>query len=334
MTRHAYVPFAVAFAVCVASFVGCDVETQSQPPLSYPPANRVVINEVFALPASNANAHSWLEIYNPTGQTVNLKKWSLSFRTTRIQQTTLVYYDTVGHRGSIQPVPGLIGTIYSALDSVFDVPIYRLVDSLTLRVIPIAGAPVDLKLGAPNQGNLNLRPNEFLTLVNDIDRLRVYNTIGPGRGPEPASSPFLPLTQNNVVYQLVLGRDTLPVSLPSITYRAVTYQRDTLLLQTQRRIPDSLYTYIFIFSLGQTGQIVLKDSVGNTVDVVRYGNYTFTGPGADPYPGNQSVGIVPEYESVARYAGAYDTRNSVNDFYITRPGLKPIPHWLSQLYKK
>jgi hypothetical protein len=158
-----------------------------------------------------------------------------------------------------------------------------------------------------------LNPNEFFTIVSNLDRLRVFNTIGPGNGPSPESTPFLPINQASYFdYALVL--------------------RDTVNPRVDQ--PDTVLGYTYSFYLRQSDQIVLKDSLGRKVDVLRYGGYTYTGSGNDPYPEYKSIGTVPDFESVARYAGAYDSGNSATDFYITRPGLRPIPHWLSQLYKK
>jgi hypothetical protein len=82
----------------------------------------------------------------------------------------------------------------------------------------------------------------------------------------------------------------------------------------------------FPFLLSESGELVLRDTSGNTVDVVRYGNYV--PPSPDPYPGNQSAGMIPEWSSLSRYAGAYSTGNTANDFYMES---KPIPMWYSQL---
>jgi hypothetical protein len=86
------------------------------------------------------------------------------------------------------------------------------------------------------------------------------------------------------------------------------------------------FQFGFLFMLSETGELVLKDTSGNAVDVVRYGNYV--PPSPDPYPGNQSAGVITEWSSLSRYAGAYSTGNTANDFYIEA---KPIPMWYSQL---
>jgi hypothetical protein len=311
-------PLLVGLAL-VAFGAGCKVVTEPQPPASYPPANHVVINEVYTLPVSNPNAHSWLEIFNPTSQTVDFKKWSISFKTTRHVQKTLIFYRFVTDSTAVPPwrFEPFNFTSVTTDDPVgtYDVPIVRSADSIpgTLYRTPQFAPDTIVTFTLPDSSrSLRVGPNQFLTLVSNLDRLRVYNTLGPGEGPDPTSTPFLPMS-NPVVY---LG----------IIERTDVHQR--------LNRPDTIVSYIYDFYLSQTDQIVLKDSTGQAVDVVRYGNYTFTGPGTDPYPTYKSIGVVPDFESIARYAGAYDTKNTANDFYITRPGLRPIPHWLSQLWKK
>ncbi|MCZ6775419.1 MAG: hypothetical protein O7D34_03045 [Ignavibacteria bacterium] len=92
----------------------------------------------------------------------------------------------------------------------------------------------------------------------------------------------------------------------------------------------------YIFSIQPSDQLMLKDPSGKIVDVVRMGDSLYTDPGLDPLlgPGNQSIGAVPTFESIARYAGGYFSGNTANDFYITGPGVIPIPHWYSQLLKE
>ncbi|HXG00706.1 MAG TPA: hypothetical protein VNL69_07960, partial [Bacteroidota bacterium] len=258
-------------------------------------------------------------IYNPTSQTVDFKKWSLSYKTRRYIQKILITYQFFVDTTQSPPWYFLPVSFTSTFtpDSVatYDVPIVRTADSIrgilwrTPRFAPDTILAFAL---ADTSRSLRVGPNQFLTLVSNLDRLRVYNTIGPGEGPDPTSTPYLPM-QNPLVHLGIVERDSL-------------YQR--------LNRPDTLISYVYDFYLDKTDQIVLKDSTGQAVDVVRYGNYTFTGPGPDPYPTYRSIGLVPDYESIARYAGAYDTKNTANDFYITRPGLRPIPHWLSQLWKK
>jgi hypothetical protein len=83
-----------------------------------------------------------------------------------------------------------------------------------------------------------------------------------------------------------------------------------------------------------TEQLLLKDPSGNVVDVVRYGNYVYGGPDTnDPYPNNTSMGFLPEFQSIQRYAGAYDTDNTANDFYESTFEIVPTPNWFNSVCK-
>ena len=81
--------------------------------------------------------------------------------------------------------------------------------------------------------------------------------------------------------------------------------------------------------LPESAEIVLTDSTGNAISVLRYGNYQ--PPSPDPFPDNRSFGTVPEWHSICRYAdphGAWDTGNSANDFFDES---NPIVGYYSQL---
>lgn len=150
-----------------------------------------------------------------------------------------------------------------------------------------------------------LKPGEFITATNNEDRLLTYTDYGPGEGLKIAGGTGFVYLQDTVV-------------TPSPT------------------TPDTVYIYQAFFQLRTTDQLAVKDSTGAVVDVVRYGNYAHPGPGPDPYPNNRSIGAMPEFQSIARYGGAYFTGNTADDFYITSVGeplTRPIPHWLSQAFK-
>ena len=76
------------------------------------------------------------------------------------------------------------------------------------------------------------------------------------------------------------------------------------------------------FTLQETDQLYLCDTAGVPVDVVRYGNYALTP--TDSLTGNVSAGVIPEWSALARYAGAYFTGNTANDFYMEP---NPVPGW-------
>lgn len=156
---------------------------------------------------------------------------------------------------------------------------------------------------------VGIKPRGFLTIVDNDIRLRNNTNYGPADDPRYI-------------------RNTFPGTIDQI---------DTLL-----HYPDSLTVllggwYSYQFTLKTTDQLVLRNAAGEVVDVVRYGGYTWSGPGSDPYSGNVSLGSVPPYESICRYAGGFKTNpmsgNTANDFYITDAFARPIPHWFSQKQK-
>lgn len=87
------------------------------------------------------------------------------------------------------------------------------------------------------------------------------------------------------------------------------------------------FQYGAYVALAETDELVLSDTSGNPIDVVRFGNY-LSPVAPDPYPGNQSAGTIPEWSSLSRYAGGYSSGNTANDFYMEA---KPIPGWYSEL---
>ncbi len=150
-----------------------------------------------------------------------------------------------------------------------------------------------------------LFPGELMTIVNNEARLLDHTNWGPG----PSSTRF--------ERQFVLG----PVESADTTF----FSPDTIFIVKVQK------GYGFFFP--DSGQLVLRDSTGAIMDVVRFGNYTYTGPVTDPLlgSGNKTVGVVPQFQSVCRYAGAYFTGNSANDFYISDIYTPPSPHWYNTL---
>ncbi len=273
-------------AVLIAGMflAGCDLVTIPPDPKTFTSANNVVINEVFTLPFTSQNFHSWIEFYNPTNQTVDMRGWTLTFGAPRFFLEQILPKDTVTDS---------LGFRWFYLDPIqigFSVD-----SSFTVADVPLATSRTEVKAG------------QLFTLVSDRNLLEVFTDLGPGPGP----ARFQQIIEGPV--------DTSKVPIDS-TYSNIG-------------IPDTIRFTNYVFILSPTAQLVLKDPGGNVVDVVRYGNYTWPGPGADPYPGNQSIGFLPQYYSIARYAGAYWTGNTANDFYFTNSRLRPIPHYYSQAFK-
>jgi hypothetical protein len=157
--------------------------------------------------------------------------------------------------------------------------------------------------------NMSIPAYNFMTIVSDEDRMKNYTQWGSEGG-----------IRINQGFQIGVEVSRF-------------FQADST------RIDSLVYTY-YQYVLENSDQLVLKDSAGTTIDVVRYGNYTYAGPGTDPYPDNHSLGPIVPYQSFARFGGAYKTgaySNSAEDFYVTGVQIAntiPIPHWLSQAYKQ
>ncbi len=280
---------AVAIILSV-SITSCEIVTEDPPQRILRPAKHLVINEVFTLPENHQRVFSWIELYNPRPDTVNLTGWSLSFATRRWRIG--VPFDSTG------PIFERF-TLLDQKDSVFTLT-FGLFD--TVRA---AGGLPGFRLNGYN----------FLTIGSSESRLEEYTNLGPGDGPVMYAFPFrIPGTNINIQDPGLVG----------------SFE------QTART--DSLVIGFYRFLLKQTDQIILRDANRNIVDIVRYGNYSITA--ADARPTNRSIGFIPEFQSIARYGGAYftpDSGNTAEDFYITAiqvPQTRPIPHWVSQAYKQ
>jgi hypothetical protein len=187
---------------------------------------------------------------------------------------------------------------------------FRIINDSTTQFISFQQDTVDAPRDVPIVAGTNfvLQPYSFLTIVDNEERLKNYTAYGPGKGKVLESGPTLNATVENLI------DSTITQSTYQLRYKTAD-------------------------------QIILKDSTGAVKDVIRYGNYVYSGPGPDPFPNNQSLGVIVPYQSFARFAGAYTSGannnavagNSATDFYVTGvqiPNTRPIPHWLSQAFKQ
>ena len=173
-------------------------------------------------------------------------------------------------------------------------------DSFGVFAVPFAEGVLDIPF--LEEDTVELPPGGLFTLVSDEDRLLDHTNWGPGdeRFRRERGAIEGPIDG----FSVVDSTDTL------ITVQ-VTYKSYALFLQT-------------------TDQLVLKDPAGNVVDVVRYGSYVYSGPATDdPAPNNVSWGSIPEFQTIQRYAGAYSTGSTANDFYPSNSSVVPTPHWYS-----
>lgn len=286
--KHLGLKGLVSILVVSGILGGCEIITEEPSGIQLRPASHVVINEVFALPASHQAPYSWIELLNPTPDTVDIGRWSLSFTTYKLQN---------------------VGTVI--LDSLFQFRFFLSFETLPPEFgafdIPFAQRIEFSNSGIAIQDTFKLRPQGLYTIVSSEARLRDHTEWGPG----PTNSRF---------------------SMQAFT------RIDSFSIDTTHRGNDSIiavfYQTDFTFQFQPSDQLVLRNAAGQVVDVVRYGNYAYPGPGADPYPNNHSLGIIPQYESLARYAGGYSTDNTAFDFFVTDVAVRPIPHWYSQKYKQ
>ncbi len=270
-------PFTILSILLAFALPSCELVTENPPEPILKPANHFVINEVFTLPKTHQRAFSWIEMYNPTRDTIDLDEWAIAFRSTG--QLTRYAVDSLGR------------------------PIFA-----SIVVLRQGEGEWEIPFKAVEQGR-KVFPFEFATITNNEERLLSYTDYGLGLGPK------LEASRTFVWEQFFENPDTTR--------------------------PDTVLQLALDFQLETTDQILLKrytqqNPQGEVIDVVRYGNYVYTG-GADPYPNCRSIGVIPEFQSIARYNGAYDTGNTAEDFYRTGidvPGTRPIPHWLSQAYKQ
>lgn len=265
---------------------GCEIETETQFNEDVRPASTLVINEVFTLPAAHPTYFCWIELLNPTRDTVDLSGWTLSFTTGRYTEMLSIAYDM---RDSTFQTFRFLGRSEEF-------------DGVGLYDVPFAeGVYVDT-FGIPTP----LPPTHLFTIVSDSNRFDDHTRIGPGPGYERYREKI-----RGPIYSQVLG------GIIDTFFQVV-----------------NIRTKLYSLHLSATEQLQLKNPAGNVVDVVRYGNYSYPGPGVDPYPGNRSVGLIPEFEAIGRYARGYFTGNTANDFYVTKPNLRPTPHAYNPAYKE
>ncbi|MDH3252887.1 MAG: lamin tail domain-containing protein, partial [Ignavibacteria bacterium] len=149
--------------VLTLGLVSCELATEPPPQTVFRTPNHPVINEVFTLPITNQNVFSWIEILNPTRDSVDLKDWTLTYNAPLGNFFSLLFKDT------IRNTAGQLEVIY--------------VGEFTTVVIDSVGAIADVPFAGPS--GVILRPNELFTLLNNRDRLEVFSDVGPGPGPAP-----------------------------------------------------------------------------------------------------------------------------------------------------
>ncbi len=155
-----------------------------------------------------------------------------------------------------------------------------------------------------SEGSLELGPQGLMTIVSNEDRLLDHTEWGPGD------------------LRLTFQREI--INGPPFEIDTIAVRGDTTITS------ENAYGYFWFIQT--TEQLILKNNLGQVVDVVRFGNYPYPVP--DPFPGNVTLGAIPNFESISRFAGGFFTGNSANDFYVSRSNVRPTPQWYNQDFKQ
>lgn len=166
-------------------------------------------------------------------------------------------------------------------------------------------------LGA--QEIVTIPAGSFAVFYNDSAKFNDHTKLGPGNT-KILNRPFL-LYNNNA--------DTIEVKWDLLSSSEVR------LLWIEEEWRDT--TYIDAVIHRRISKPYLAYHKTWVRDVIRYGNYK--PDGVDPYPNNVSLGPIPEWSSIARYANDIGTddptlMNTSYSFYICSD---PIPGWFSQI---
>jgi hypothetical protein len=321
-------------------FLGCEFDFTSTAPPPIPSASTLIINEVFTLPLSNQSTFSWIEFYNPTNDTVNLyHDWRLTFNSNDTVLTNAPRWTVTLATNGYE----VLDTAFVVVDSTGQ-EIGRFTSGVNIqrRIIQNFGYGVfEVPFGTASTGNIfpgiigtgfRIPPGELFTFVNNNQRLEDHTRWGNADGALRLEPFFFSAintvdTIRTIYIQSSQNTDSLAIRLFRITFRLYTID---LSQPTVFSLP---------FFIPPKEQLVLRNQSGTIVDVVRMGDSVYTnvmGDSSRPMLSiqNRSVGSVPEYESIARFARAYFTENTANDFYITRrPSPVPTPHWYNPLPK-
>ncbi len=334
--------YSLAFLLaCAGMFSGCKLATEpgksSPPPQS---TNHMIINEVFTLPPTHQGTYSWIELMNPTTgfvktidtlirrpipmDTVNVDPFLLAHDTVTIRAMYLKFRAEASFENPFSFSPAIpIGMkeMYLPL-SIVHAGIMFSTFMLTATGLPDSVTSNDSLLTVITQ----LAPNGMNIYTNFYFRLDDHTDIG---------NAAWTVMQAPVVF----GFDTL-ISIgdifPSAPAGKIYQPYTTFYLPTTGEIQLVEREETFIRSVTATNDPSLPFSLPfncvDTVlalnevvlDVVRYGNFSTTGISLKP--NNKSAGFIPEFYSLARYAGGYFTDNTRNDFYFES---QPVPGWYS-----
>ena len=157
----------VVFLFIAGALTGCEIITEAPPPINLHSADHVVINEVFTLPQSNQSPYSWIELLNPTSDTVDIGRWTLTFNTYKQQITQIVVLDSNFQLRSFVP-PVVSSTVFGR----FDMPFAQ-----QFRINPTTGQVIP--------ETLLLDPNGLYTMVSNEARMKDHTAWGARFGVHP-----------------------------------------------------------------------------------------------------------------------------------------------------
>jgi len=324
-------------------FQGCEFEHSSTVPLPIPTSSTLVINEVFTLPLSNQNTFSWIEILNPTRDTIRLfYDWTLTFASNDTDLTNAPKWTITLATNRYR----ILDTVFITLDSTGQ-EISRRTSNVSVqqRIIQNFGygiyeVPFGGLIGAFGATGFVLPPGGLLTFVNNEQRLESHTRWGDAGGRDRDGR-----------YRFEASNFSSVNTVDTIRTRYIRSSRNTDSLTIREfRVVLELYSgdlfqpvpfLTLPFYVPPKGQLWLRDPNGTVVDVVRMGDSVYTnvmGDSSRPLLSisNRSAGRILEYESLARYAGGYFTANTANDFYFApRPPITspPTPHAYNPLTK-
>ncbi len=317
----------IFLSLILFSIIGCELTTDIIPPKQNSQvSNHLVINEVFALSPSHQSTYSWIEVLNPTPTSINTIDEFEIARDTVVaiigQDTSMFIQDTVLISGYYLQIEAETesGNPFSPIPPI-SLGKRKMYVPLNPNSMSYLFSPFMREFGGGDSiRKMPLDKDELMLITNDYGRLEDHTDYGEGRILQPQvlfdfdtlvmlGDFFGTISESKIfgVYTSYKLSETSEINLVKIKHKIISHNENLEI----NGIPFPL-------------EFVVIDSIisyeKNIVDVVRFGNYpTLIGDG------NESAGLIPEFNSLARFAGGYHTGNTKNDFYF-EPQPLPLYH--------
>lgn len=310
----------IFFVVCTSIFslIGCELTTDVPKLKPTPTANHLLINEVFTLPSTHQGAYSWIEVYNPTN--ANIESFSVLNdsvprdtsgnvidTTMRIITLKALYVKIKSDVYFENPFSQFEPPTYGGFREVY-IPISTVVNSLIFSPEPFFSL-----------GDSVFNAGGFAVYVNDPNKMLEHTDVGgPGTLNKPLMYAFDSLVKLSGSRGIQTNDKTFPIfslfQLPKTSEIAIVERTATIVRRLVGGFGISFFSIDSVYNISE-----------EVIDVVRYGNYVLP-VGGTVEPKNKSIGFIPEFFSLARYAGGYVSAipNTKNDFYFES---QPIPMW-------